>query len=223
MPLFHSLWLTIDMKNMSHSAIFGRTASPSSTSRGLTAGSSEAAMLMDPAVKPRDVGCRLRAGQMQRGFTLIEMIIVMVIMGILLATGVKFLTMGFNAWSRGQGYVDADSQGRVALSRIAMDLHNLRSAPDIATATATTLAFTDLYGNAVSYQLSGTQLQRNGLGLANYVQSINFSYFTCAGGTLTPPVTGANIALICFIQASLVINENSNYSFFTGVALWNTL
>ena len=155
-----------------------------------------------------------------QGFTLIELIIVIVIISILSGMSVQLLKLGFTAYFYGQNVMDADSQARVALARITNDLHNLRSTSDITTASASALIFTDLYGNAVSYQVSNSQLQRNNLVLANNAQSITFRYYDSAGALLTTPVIGANIALIQYIKLTLVI---SSFNYTIGVTLWNTL
>lgn len=62
------------------------TALPSTTSRGLTAGSSTLATSVDSAVKPREVVIENRDEQLlkyTKGFTLIEMLITLVIMSVL--------------------------------------------------------------------------------------------------------------------------------------------
>jgi len=163
-----------------------------------------------------------------RGFTLIELIIVIVIVSILSALSAQFLKLGFTAYFYGQNLIDADNQARVALNRMTNDLHNLRSTSDITTASTTALVFTDLYGNAISYQVSGSQLQRNTLALVNNTQSIAFQYYDNAGTLLTAPVTGTNIALIRYIKLTLNLNVTLNlitstYNYTTGVTLWNTL
>lgn len=155
-----------------------------------------------------------------KGFTLIELIIVIVIVSILSGLSAQFLKLGFTAYFFGQNLIDADSQARAALSRITDDLHNLRSNADITTASATTLQFTDLSGNLLTYQVTNSQLLRSNLLLAKDAQSITFQYYDLAGTALAPPVTGANIALIRYVTLTLSI---SNFPYTTGVTLWNTL
>lgn len=155
-----------------------------------------------------------------RGFTLIEMILVVVIISILSAVSARVLNAIFTSYFRGQDLINADSEARVALRRVSIDLHNLRSTADITTASASVLTFTDLNGNAISYQLNASQLVRNNLALAKNTQSIVFQYYDAAGILLVAPVSALNIPLIRYIKLTLVINS---FTYTIGVTLWNTL
>lgn len=159
-----------------------------------------------------------------RGFTLMEIILVLMLIVILSGMGAPFLGVTLNAYFQGQSTVNVDTQARVALSRMVNDLHNLSANSSITSATATSFAFTDIAGNTVSYTLSGTQLLRSGILLCDGVSSITFSYYTSNGATLTAPVTGGNLNLIKFVKVTLLLTEKgSTYPFYAGTGLWNTL
>jgi prepilin-type N-terminal cleavage/methylation domain-containing protein len=155
-----------------------------------------------------------------KGFTIVELIVVIVLCAILISTGISFFRLSFNGYIQGQSTIDADWQGRAALNRFVIDVHNLRSVNDIGSATASSFAFTDLYGNAISYQLSATQVLRSGQALADYAQSLSFKYYDIDGNELVSPVT---IASIQFITLDLVISRSGTYQFETGATLWNVL
>lgn len=154
------------------------------------------------------------------GITLIEIIIVIVVISLLSGITAQFLNLGFLGYYQGQNSIDVDSQAQVALNRLMNDLHRLRSASDITTANASDLTFTDLDGNVISYQVNGSQLQRNNLALANNVQSITFQYYDITGTVLVTPVSEANKPLIRLIKLNLMIND---FNYTTGVTLWNAL
>lgn len=155
-----------------------------------------------------------------RGFTLIELIIVIVISSILLGAGIEFFRLSFNSYLQGQQIADADWQGRIAINTITHDLHALRSTTDITTATASALTFTDLDGTSIDYQVNNGQLMRNAQIVANFVQSITFQYYNEDGVLLSDPVA---IASIRYVAVNLVINENGTMNFVSGVALWNIM
>lgn len=139
----------------------------------------------------------------QRGVTLVELIIVITILAILAVITLPLLHAGFNSYFAQRNLSDANWQGRLALSRMVRDIHNLPSVGNISTATSTQFTFTDENNASVSYTLSGTNLQRNGVTLANGVGSIAFAYYDSAGAAT------AVIANIRYIFITLNITQNN--------------
>ena len=138
-----------------------------------------------------------------RGFSMIELIIVISIITVLSAITLPMLQAGFNGYFMQRNLSDANWQGRLALSRITRDLHNIPAAANITTATGTQLTFTNNSNASVSYTLSGTNLQRNALTLANGIGSVTFGYYDSAGA-----VTGT-IDNIRYISIALNITQNN--------------
>lgn len=154
----------------------------------------------------------------QKGFTLIELIMVIVLLGIIAIVSSRVLIQGLNAFITGQNVVEANWQGQLALERMTRDIRALRSPSDISTATASQLVFTDTTGTTITYALSGTTLTRNGQALANGIAGFTLSYFDRNGGG--SPAT-ANIR---YITIDLNITEdNANYSVTTSVYPRNLL
>ena len=142
-----------------------------------------------------------------KGFTLIEMVVVIVILSIIAGLGSKVIGASFNAYLTNQNVTTANTQARLALERMTRDIHAISSAANITTATASQLSFTDANGNAVSYQLTGSQLMRNGWVLADGVNTLSFSYMDKNAATTTTP------ANICYVTTTLNITSGSvNYS-----------
>jgi prepilin-type N-terminal cleavage/methylation domain-containing protein len=139
----------------------------------------------------------------QNGFTLIELAMVIVIIGIIAAMASSMISQGFEAYFTGKNVMDADWQGRLALERMARDIREIRSAGDISTMTASQLTFVDLSGNTITYQLSGTNLMRNSQILANGIQSMTLSYFDANGSTT------ASASAVRYISISLNVTQNN--------------
>lgn len=137
------------------------------------------------------------------GFTIIELIIVIVILSILAVIALPMLSSGFNAYFTARNLSDANWQGRLALARITRDLRALTSNNNITTATATQLTFINNANTSVSYTISGSNLERNALTLANGVNSVTFDYYTSAGAAT------AVIANIVYISITLNITQNN--------------
>jgi len=151
----------------------------------------------------------------KKGFTLIEMVIVIVILSVVAVLASRVLGAGFSSYLDNQNIVNANEQGRLALEKMIRDIHAINSPSSISSATATSLSFTDVNGNAITYALSGTQLQRNGVTLADGVNSLTFGYYTSAGAT------AAVTTSIIYINVTLNITQNSvNYTLGTTI---NTL
>ncbi|HEV2614607.1 MAG TPA: prepilin-type N-terminal cleavage/methylation domain-containing protein [Gammaproteobacteria bacterium] len=152
----------------------------------------------------------------KKGFTLIELVIVIVILSVIAAIGSKVIGTAFNSYADNQSIVNANEQGRLALERMVRDLHAINSPSDVTTANASSLTFNDVNGNAVTYSLSGTQLQRNGIALADGINTLTFGYY---GGT--GAAAGTNAA-IRYINVTLNITQNSvNYTLATTITTLN--
>lgn len=151
----------------------------------------------------------------QLGFSLIEFIIVIVILGILIGTSTLLLSQGFNSYLASEDLLDANSQGEIAMQRMARDIAMIRSPNDVTIAAANQLAFTDINNDDIMYSLSGTNLiiTKNTVGqiLARGVNSLTFLYYGADGNT--PPTSNTG-----YVRIVLNITQNNvNYSLTTSV------
>lgn len=121
--------------------------------------------------------------QRQLGFTLIETVIVIAILGAITAGLSTLIVEMFQSYSSQQQFADQDAQARLALERMLRDVRDARSTADL-NAPGASLVFTDTTATLVTYAISGTQLQRNGNVLADGVSALTFSYFNNAGAAL---------------------------------------
>jgi len=154
-----------------------------------------------------------RAHETQQGFTLIEAVMVIVILGAIAAVAAQMMGTGFQAYFTGRNVADADWQARVALERMTRELRTIRSraAVDL-TMGANTVTFNDADGNNITYTLAGTTLNRNTDVLAD---GINLpagpaTLFTYLDSNLNP----ATPATVYFISVQFVVTQgNSNATF----------
>jgi len=127
-----------------------------------------------------------------RGFTLIEVILVIVILGILAAVIVPPLMEGTRGWVDVGTRKDLVQQGRMAMERMVREIRNTgRKADDtscISAASSTAYTFGDVNGdlvncNGISFSLSGSQLLRGTAVLAENVSSFQLTYYNNANGS----------------------------------------
>ncbi len=118
----------------------------------------------------------------QRGFSLVELIVVIVVLGIVASMGAIVVRDGMLGYLRGREITGADWQGRLALERITRELRDV-AAPNFsniaATACdATTFTFSDVTSTPISYTQNTTTLLRNGQPLADNL-AVNGLRFYC--------------------------------------------
>ena len=135
-----------------------------------------------------------------RGFSLMELVVVIMLMGILFSAGAVLLGKVFTSYFTARDITDAQWQGLVALERMTRELRLARSATaaDLAISTSTQIAFTDINGDAIAYSLNGTALTRSSggasLALADKMSTLNFFYLQ--GDGQTTAATAANVSYI---------------------------
>lgn len=108
------------------------------------------------------------------GFTLIEIVIIIVILGVIAAIGATMLEKSFDASFTNQGYIEANWQARLALERMARELLSARA--DGFVLNNTQITFKTENNVTVTYLLSGTTLTRNAKALVDGVTSLSFTY-----------------------------------------------
>jgi len=141
------------------------------------------------------------------GFTLIEMIMVIVITGLIASLAGIMLHHGVRAYVLSGELTEIDWQGRLALERLLRDLRRLRSATpaDLTMSPADRITFVDRDNQTISYALSGATLTRNGQPLADGVGALNFDYLRNDGKT-----TAAAAGEVFYISVSFTISQGDS-------------
>jgi prepilin-type N-terminal cleavage/methylation domain-containing protein len=153
-----------------------------------------------------------------KGFTLIEAIITIVIVGIISGIAALIILEAVKASSKEQNLSDAHYQARIAMERMAREIRLIRSqtAGDLPTMAASDLIFCDVTGKAVEFQLAGAVLNRRESATcsplawggwsalsSSGVNPLTFTYLDSAGAG------GATAANLWFIEINLTDTQGS--------------
>lgn len=142
-----------------------------------------------------------RVGAEQRGFSLIEMVLVIVIVGIIASVGAQLMGTGFQLYFTGRDTLSVDAQARLALERMTRELRTVRPATGLTMTPATQITFTDETGTAVQYILGGGNLMRNTQVLAGGVTGLGFVYLDRAGAVT------ATAAQVFYISVQFTVTQ----------------
>ncbi len=119
------------------------------------------------------------------GFTLIEMIMTIVILGLVGLVGSEILFQGSMSYFEARDYREAVQEVRYAVERMTREIREDidNAAADITTFTSANLTYNDTSSASVSFALNGTNLQRNSLVLASNISALQFEYLKADGTT----------------------------------------
>ena len=128
------------------------------------------------------------------GFTLFELIIVMVITGIIVAGSSNILAQGFRSFVYARNIMEENWQTLIATETMLRDLRAIRSTTDITTATSTNITYNDVSGKVITFDINDSMLRRTENGVSQDVASdlanLTFQYYdengTIISDTSTP-------------------------------------
>jgi len=148
---------------------------------------------------------RSRSGAIWRrgehGWTLIELVMVIVILGLLAAMGAGLLSSLFQSYFAARDITSSDGQARAAFERMTRELRQVRSATaaDLDVASTAQVRFIDTDGNGVCFyrDAATSRLMRSADGpatacgttsaqpLSDFIAGLSFAYYLNAGITTT--------------------------------------
>ncbi len=150
----------------------------------------------------------------KEGFSLIEVILVMVLVGILAAILIPPLNLGVQGYSSIETRGHLAAQAREAATRMVRELRNIQkegdNTPNITSADASSITFVDVSDNTITFALSGPAVNRNADTLVDNVSSLQFRYFDGSNTELTSlPLSGADRDSVRRILVVLMLAEGS--------------
>jgi len=132
----------------------------------------------------------------QRGWTLVELLTVIIILAVVSAVGARLLSSMFQSYFAARDITSSDAQARVAFERMTRELRQIRkaTATDLDVASAAQIRFIDMDGNGVCFyrDAATNRLMRSADGpatacgatsaqpLADFITGLNFFYYTNA-------------------------------------------
>ncbi len=150
----------------------------------------------------------------EKGFTLIELVIAIVILGIIAGIGTPLLLGISDSLAFLVSRTAIDQAGDIALSRMTREMRRLKDDSSVNTATSSQFSFDDVNSNTISYSLSGTDLMRNSDILASDVQDLSFTYYDDSGSTISTPVVSPNKTDIRRIDISLEFTSSGQIFYY---------
>lgn len=156
---------------------------------------------------------RVRRSSMS-GFTLLEMVMVIVIIGIIGATGSQLLGTGIDAYEAGRKQLDTLGKARYAADRMAWEIRRTAYTGanyNITSMTPTQFQFVKTGGETVTINSIGNNLHLNyaSVGfitpLTDQLLGLSFSYFQADGQTVA-----AVVSQVRYVQVSFSLNNGTS-------------
>ena len=133
-----------------------------------------------------------------RGFTLIEMVVAIVLVGLLASLGGLLMGKAFDAYTGARDIVTVAVPGQVALEQMVREIRQVRSqtVKDIPLWSPTVFEFYDTSGRFIRYYQAGSQLMQSADGgvtgqpMADGISNLSFIYTDKNGHVLVPTSGG---------------------------------
>lgn len=147
-----------------------------------------------------------------RGFSLIEMMVVVVILGLIVLGLVTFFTGGTKSWVSGQYQLTAQRNARQAIDRM---VREIREASDIKASFTSSIEinFNTPWSTDLKYSWSGDEgdpILRGANPLINDVQSLNFKYFDALDVEVIPTLSDETASKISKVHIDLRIDVDKD-------------
>jgi len=155
------------------------------------------------------------AGIPARGFSIMELVMVLVVFGIISAVAAPLLANGFRAYFTGRDISETDSQARAAIERMTRELRGIRGPGDLTAASASDISFVDASGTSVRYCLGAAagcpgaaagDLMRNGQPLAGGISGLTFSFLS--RGAAATGAGGAFYVTVAFTASQNAVSKS---------------
>jgi len=136
----------------------------------------------------------------KNGFTLIEFIIVIAILGVIAGLAVPFVIGAIDSWMLSKAERSNIFDARFALNRMVREIRQIKDDSSISTFTSTRFVFTDINNNTIEFAQSGDTLLRISGGDSNELADdlrdsggLTFTYLDTDGNTTA---TAADVRMV---------------------------
>ena len=160
--------------------------------------------LRSPLPLRERVRVRVRRHWGHQGFSMIELILVMVVTGIIASVTALIFRPTLDSWSLDSSRLTETDSLSYAMNRIMDEIASIQSNTGVLTATASRLRFIGGTGATVDYQLTGSNLMRNSDILARDVQSMTVTYSNVTNAAIGTPAVSPSTTDIWKINVELV-------------------
>jgi prepilin-type N-terminal cleavage/methylation domain-containing protein len=158
----------------------------------------------------------------ERGFTLAELLVACAVLGIIMVGVLGIQQQGLTAYQVGAARVEVQQNARAALETMFNEIRTAQTITAIAAGCgtgpvptgggATTISITDQDGTPIQYQVVGTDLQRNGVGLIGGVQRLRIWCYD-VNGALTATsalVRSVHVQILTQTEATVAATSPRN-------------
>ena len=159
----------------------------------------------------------------QKGFSLIEMMVVVVILGLMVLGLVTFFTGGAKSWVAGQSQLEAQRNARQAIDIMVREIREAYEIIAISTSSKK-ISFNTPWTINLEYSWSGNKwdpILRGTNPLINNVQSLDFTYFDNNGNLIDPPDSDKVSKVHIDLQVDVDKDDNPDITLNTDVNLRN--
>jgi prepilin-type N-terminal cleavage/methylation domain-containing protein len=153
-----------------------------------------------------------------RGFTLIEIIVSLVLLGILASTIFSFMGQAVRGFFIARDAMELTQKAQVALNKMRIELTYLDKTKTV-TGTATSLSYTGnlpsgTESNTIAYDAGGDRITWNGVTLVNEVGGLTFAYYD-EPADASPSSSFDSIATNLIGITMVMLDANGNTATFT--------
>lgn len=145
----------------------------------------------------------------QKGFSLIEMMVVVVILGLIVLGLVTFFTGGVRSWVAGQSQLTAQRNARQAMDQMVREIRETDYIEP--NSTSSSIYFHTPFDGSISYSLIIRDLKRGSNPIINNVQSLIFKYFDSTDTEIiTFPITEADADKVSKVHIDLQVDVDQD-------------
>ncbi|NOY77761.1 MAG: type II secretion system protein [Calditrichaeota bacterium] len=141
----------------------------------------------------------------EKGFTMIELIVVIVMTSIIAGVVARFLVFGVDAYHFVDERKRALHEARLALHLMNSEFRQVRDPSGLYIAQDDKLQFVNYSNQVNTYLYSNNRLFKNGFTIAENVTSFHFYYLKADGTYLQTPVSADSLTYVWNIEASYTI------------------